>query len=383
MNEIYLDYVNGSPLLPEVFEGMAPFLANEFGNPQSLHTLGKKAKRAIEEARNEVAQLIGARSNEIFFTSSGSEGNNWVIRGVPSAYLKRGHHVLTSSTEHVSITKPLKNWEKHGGKVTYLPVDPVGRVAPEKVQEGILPQTVLITIHHAQSEIGTIQPIKEIVERIKDSGVLVHSDGVSLAGTQPLDVRELGVHYYTFSAQSVYGPKGVGALYIQTGMKIDRLIEGGNQEEGKRGGLENVPGIVGFGIAAKIARENLKKRQESFKALRDVLIQEIQKRIPDARLTGDPIHRLPYHASFHLKGIEGEALVLFLSANGVAAATGSSCLSGNLNSPSILTALGFPAARARGTLLLTIGWKTTLEEIRESVGIIQKGVEEIKRLSGH
>ncbi len=381
MNKIYLDYLNASPLLPEVYEGMLPFLSNYYGNPQSLHSEGREAKRAIEESRREVALLIGADPEEIYFTSSGSEGNNWVIDGTASAYQKKGNHIVASAIEHISIAAPLKRREGQGGSVTFLPVDPFGHVDPETVKGAITPQTILVTIHHTQSEIGTIQSIQEIVDRIKETGVLFHSDGVSAAGLIPVNVKSLGVDFYTFSAQTAYGPKGVAALYIRKGKKIDPLIAGGGREAGRRAGLENVPGIVGFGIAARLARENDQSRYDRLISLREVLIQEIQKRIPQAYLTGDPVNRLPHHASFYMKGIDGEALVLLLSGKGVAAATGSSCLTGSIKPPSVLTALGLSPLHSRGTLVLSLGWTTTVEKIHEAVKMIKKGVEELKKIS--
>jgi cysteine desulfurase len=381
MNKIYLDYLNAAPLLPEVYEGMLPYLSDLYGNPQSLHSEGQDAKRAVEKSRGEVALLIGADPEEIYFTSSGSEGNNWVIKGISSAYQKRGNHIVASAIEHISIAAPLKSQEGQGGSTAYLPVDSVGHVDPETVKGTMTPQTILVTVHHAQSEIGTIQSIEAIVSRIKETGVPVHSDGVSAAGMIPVDVKKLGVDYYTLSAQSFYGPKGAAALYIRKGKRINPLIAGGGQEAGRRGGLENVPGIVGFGIAARIAREKLERRHRELISLREVFIQEILKRIPEAHVTGDPVNRLPHHGSFYLEGIEGEALVLLLSAKGVAAATGSSCLTGSIKPPSVLKALGISPRHSRGTLVLTLGWTTRLEEILEAVKIIQKGVEELKKIS--
>ncbi|MFI5303232.1 MAG: cysteine desulfurase family protein [Nitrospiria bacterium] len=380
MEKIYLDYLNASPILPEVYEGMLPFLFEHFGNPQSLYTGGKETKKAIDLARGEVASLIGADPTEIYFTSSGSEANNWVIKGVCTAFEDKGRHIITSAIEHISISKPLKTWESRGGNLTHLPVDPFGRVDAENVLRHVQPHTLFMTLHHAQSEIGTVQSIKEIVDRIKESGVLTHSDGVSAVGLVPVDVKKLGVDYYTLSAQSIYGPKGVGALYIKRGKRINPLIEGGNQENGKRAGLENVAGIVGFGIAARGAREKMEERSAKLISLREVLIFEILKRIPEAHLTGDPIHRLPNHASFYIEGIEGEALILLMSGWGLAAATGSSCLTGSISPRSAITALGISPLNSRGTLVLTLGWKTTLEEIRDSVLIIQKAIEELKKI---
>lgn len=360
---------------------MLPYLTGLYGNPQSLHSDGREAKKAIEESRREVALLIGADPEEIYFTSSGSEGNNWVINGAVSAYPKKGNHIVASAIEHISIAAPLKRRESQGGSVTFLAVDPLGRVDPGTVTRAVTPQTILVTVHHAQSEIGTIQSIESIVDRVQSAGVLVHSDGVSAAGSIPVDVKKLGVDYYTLSSQSFYGPKGAAALYIRKGKRIDPLISGGAQEGGRRGGLENVPGIVGFGIAARVARENLEIRQRALISLREVLIHEILKRIPQAHLTGDPVNRLPHHASFYLEGIEGEALVLLLSARGVEAATGSSCLTGSIKPPSVLNALGLSSLLSRGTLVLTLGWTTKREEILEAVKIIQKGVEELKKIS--
>ena len=288
---------------------------------------------------------------------------------------------MTSAIEHVSISNPLKTLTGQGFSVTLLPVDASGRMNPDDIEKNIAAQTLLLTFHHAQSEIGTIQPVKELGKIARKFDLLFHLDGVAAAGSIPVDVKTLGVDFYTLSAQSVYGPKGIAALYIEKGKRLDRLIEGGNQEEGRRAGLENVPGIVGFGIAARHAREHLAERQASLCARRDRLIQGILSAVAGCRLTGDPVYRLPHHASFYFEGIEGEALVLLLAREGIAAATGSSCVSGTIKSPSVLTALGIPPVQARGALVLTLGWKTTDEEIKEAVHVIAKSVEKLRSLN--
>lgn len=360
---------------------MLPYLSESHGNPQSLHAWGKEAREAVEAARREVALLIGADSGEIYFTSSGSESNNWVVKGVSSFFRKKGNHIMTSAVEHVSLTNPLRTLMTQGFAVTFLPVDASGRMNPDDIERNITERSLLLTFHHAQSEIGTIQPVKDLGEIARKSNLLFHLDGVAAAGLIPVDVKTLGVDFYTLSAQSVYGPKGIAALYIKKGRRLDRLIEGGNQEEGRRAGLENVPGIVGFGIAARHAREHLAERRASLCARRDRLIQGILSAVAGCHLTGDPVHRLPHHASFYFEGIEGEALVLLLAREGVAAATGSSCVSGAVKPPSVLTALGIPPVQARGSLVLTLGWKTTDEEIKEAVPIIAKSVEKLRRLN--
>ena len=288
---------------------------------------------------------------------------------------------MTSAIEHVSLTNPIKTLMTQGFSATFLPVDSSGRINPDDIKKNINAQTLLLTLHHAQSEIGTIQPVKEFGEIARVSNILFHLDGVAAAGLVPVNVKTLGVDLYTLSAQSVYGPKGVAALYIKKGRRLDRLIEGGNQEEGRRAGLENVPGIVGFGIAARHAREHLAERRVSLCAMRDRLIEGILTAVEGRHLTGDPVHRLPHHASFYFEGIEGEALVLLLAGEGVAAATGSSCVSGAIKPPSVLTALGIPASRARGSLVLTPGWMTTGEEIEQAIPLIAKSVEKLRDLS--
>ena len=381
IKKIYLDYMSASPLLPKAYEGMLPYLSGSFGNPQSLHPWGKEAREAVEVSRKEVALLIGANPNEIYFTASGSESNNWVVKGVSSFFKKKGNHIIGSAIEHVSITNPLKTLMTQGFSVTFLPVDSSGGIHPEALHKSVSPQTILVTLHHAQNEIGTIQPIAAIAEMIQSSGALFHSDGVASAGLIPVDVKSLGVDFYTLSAQSIYGPKGVAALYIKKGKRLDRFIEGGNQEEGRRSGLENVAAIVGFGVAARYAREELENRSSTLSAMRDRLIRGVLSSVSKAHLTGDPIRRLPHHASFYFEGIEGEALVLLLAGEGLAAATGSSCLSGLLKPPSVLTALRISQAHARGSLVLTVGYQTTEEEIEDAILLVEKSVRSLRALN--
>ncbi|MHB8481578.1 MAG: cysteine desulfurase family protein [Nitrospiria bacterium] len=376
-----MDYLSAAPILPEAYEGMLPYLSESHGNPQSLHAWGKEAHEAVETARREVAFLIGANPGEIYFTSSGSESNNWVVKGVSSFFRKKGNHMITSIIEHVSLTNPLRTLMPQGFAVTFLPVDASGRINPHDIEKNITPQTLLLTLHHAQTEIGTIQSVKELGELARKSNLLFHLDGVAAAGLIPVDVKTLGADFYTLSAQSVYGPKGIAALYIKKGRRLDRLIEGGNQEDGRRAGLENVPGIVGFGIAARHAREHLAERRASLRAKRDRLIEGILSAVAGCHLTGDPVHRLPHHASFYFEGIEGEALVLLLAREGLAAATGSSCVSGAIKPPSVLSALGISASQARGSLVLTPGWKTTDAEIREAVLLIASSIKKLRNLN--
>ncbi len=354
MRKCYLDHVATNPLLPEVFEAMLPFFKEEFGNPNSVYDLGIKAREAIEKARTDVASLINAKPSSIVFTSSGSEANNFALKGIALAKQNQGKHLIVSRVEHHSVLNTARSLEKMGFVVTWLPVDKYGLVDPEMVKRSIIKETILISITHASREIGTIEPMKEISKIAKEKKVLLHSDGVATTGNIPVNVKELGVDLYSISAHQFYGPKGAGALYVKEGLRIVPLIYGGIQEGGRRAGTENVAGIVGMGKAAELAKENLNHRTKHCKELRDILIEGVLK-IPNVYLTGHPNERLPHHASFVIEFIEGEAMLLLLSMKGIYAASGSACSSKALKSSPVLLSMNIPTALAQGSIVFSLG----------------------------
>lgn len=354
MRKCYLDHVATNPLLPEVFEAMLPFFKEEFGNPNSVYDLGIKAREAIEKARTDVASLINAKPSSIVFTSSGSEANNFALKGIALAKQNQGKHLIVSRVEHHSVLNTARSLEKMGFVVTWLPVDKYGLVDPEMVKRSIIKETILISITHASREIGTIEPMKEISKIAKEKKVLLHSDGVATTGNIPVNVKELGVDLYSISAHQFYGPKGAGALYVKEGLRIVPLIYGGIQEGGRRAGTENVAGIVGMGKAAELAKENLNHRTKHCKELRDILIEGVLK-IPNVYLTGHPNERLPHHASFVIEFIEGEAMLLLLSMKGIYAASGSACSSKALKSSPVLLSMSIPTALAQGSIVFSLG----------------------------
>ncbi|MBI3592857.1 MAG: cysteine desulfurase, partial [Nitrospirae bacterium] len=322
MRRCYFDHVATNPLHPEVLDAMLPYFKEDFGNPLSVYDLGMNARNAIEKARTEVASLINAKSSAIVFTANGAEANNFALRGIAIAKQNQGKHIIVSKVEHHSILNAARFLEKSGFVVTYLPVDKKGIVDPEVVKNSITNETILISVTHASSEIGSIEPIKEIVAVAKEKNIVVHTDAVAAAGNIPVDVKELGVDLLSMAAHQFYGPKGAGALYIKEGLRIVPLIYGGIQEGGRRAGTENVPAIVGMGKAAEIARNELSFRIEHCRKLRDKLIEGVLK-VPNVYITGHPENRLPHHASFVVEFIEGEAMLLMLSMKGIYAASGS------------------------------------------------------------
>lgn len=381
MKEIYLDYMAAAPLLPEAREAMLPYLMETFGNPQSRHGYGAAPGKAIGEAREEIARLIGAEPREIIFTASGSEANNLAIKGVVAAHRKKGKHLITSVIEHFSVAHPLKHLEQEGYEVTWLPVDGKGRVCPEAVQNAIRKETILVSIQHANNEIGTIQPLQEIGRTTQERDVLFHTDAVGTVGIIPFDVDLLGVDLAGFSAQQFYGPKGAGALYLRRGARLSPLIEGGIQEEGRRAGTENVAGIVGMGVAARAAAKRLTMEQIRLAALRDRLIDGLLRKVSLLHLTGDRLHRLPHIASFAVEFVDGEGLVRTLERRGIIAASGSSCSADALKISPVLTAIGFPGNIAQGGIVFSLGMETTEDDIDTVVSLFPGCVEEIRKVS--
>jgi cysteine desulfurase len=358
----YFDHVATNPMAPEVLEAMLPFLKEEFGNPLSMYDIGSNAKNAIEKAREEVAALINAKPTEIVFTSSGAEANNFALKGIALARQKEGNHIITTKMEHHSITNTARSLEKLGFVVTYIVPDRYGVIDPEAVQKAINKDTVLISVTHASSEVGTLEPINAISAIAHSHDLVFHVDAVATTGNIPVDVQQLDVDLLSIAAHQFYGPKGAGALYLKTGQRILPLIYGGIQESGRRAGTENVPAIVGMGKAAELARNELPSRVVHSKTLRDKLISGMSN-VERVHLTGHPLHRLPGHASFVIEFIEGEGMLLLLSAKGVYAASGSACTSKALKASPALTAMGVPTGMAHGSIVFSMGKDNAEEDI--------------------
>lgn len=362
MKKYYFDHVATNPLHPDVLDTMMPYLKDEFGNPLSVYEYGTRAKNAIDEARAKVANLINSKPAEIIFTSSGAEANNFALRGIALARENEGKHVLVSRMEHHSILNSARVLEKSGFAVTYLPVDKRGFVDPDTVKKAITKQTVLISVIHASSEVGTIEPIREIVQIAKEHNIIFHTDAVATTGNIPVDVKDLGVDLLSMAAHQFYGPKGSGALYMRQGLRIVPLIYGGIQENGRRAGTENVPAIVGMGKAAEMAMVDMQKRIDHVKPLRDRIIDTMSG-VEKVYLTGEREDRLPGHASFCVEFIEGEAMLLLLASKGIFSASGSACSSKALKASPVLLSMGISASLAQGSIVFSLGMDNTSEDI--------------------
>ncbi|HEY8361475.1 MAG TPA: cysteine desulfurase NifS [Tissierellaceae bacterium] len=378
---IYMDNAATTPVKKEVLEEMLPYFSEKYGNPSSVYSLGSASKRAIEDAREKVAKVLGANPKEIFFTGGGSESDNWAIKGVAFANKHKGNHIITSKIEHHAVLHTCEYLEKHGFEVTYLDVDEYGVVDLEQLKNSITDKTILISIMFANNEIGTIEPIKEIGEIAKGRNIYFHTDAVQAVGNIRIDVNELNIDLLSMSAHKFYGPKGIGALYIRQGVKIDPLIAGGAQERNRRAGTENVPAIVGMGKAIELAYANLEEKNERIRRLRDMLIEKIQANIPYVRLNGHPTKRLPGNVNMCFQYIEGESLLLSLDMEGIAASSGSACTSGSLDPSHVLLAIGLPHEIAHGSLRLTLGEFNTEEEIDYVVEKLVKIVERLRSMS--
>ena len=354
MKSVYLDNHSVTRIDDRVYEAMLPYLKDYYGNAQSMHSFGYKSLQAINNARRQVAQLINANDNEIVFTSCGSESNNLAIKGIAYAYQGKGKHIITSSVEHISILNTLKRLEKQGFQVTYLPVDKHGLVAPSDLQNVIRPDTILVSIQHANPEIGTIQSIEELTAVAKEKGVLFHIDAVASVGIIPVDVLELGVDLLSLASSQFYGPKGAAGLYIKKGVKIIPQIDGGIQENNRRAGTENVPAIVGLGKAAEIAKQEIDENQKKMMVLRNRLINELPTKIKYIYLNGHPEKRLPNNINFSVEFIEGEGMLLFLDEKGIYVTSGSACTSKTLKMSHILTAIKVDPAIAQGSITMTL-----------------------------
>ena len=381
MRQVYLDNSATTPIKGDVLKEMLPFLTEHFGNASSLYTPGLVARRALDEAREKVAALINAKVNEVYFTGCGSESDNWVLKGVASSLKSKGNHIITTVTEHPAMLRTCEYLEKNGYEVTYLGIDDQGRLNPAELEASIKDTTILVSIMMVNNEIGTIHPIKELAAIAKKHGVLFHTDAVQALGNVPIDVKDLGVDFLSMSAHKIYGPKGVGGLYIRRGAKPGTLIFGGGQESGKRAGTENVAGIVGFGKAAELALNSLDEHIKHSTEIRNYLAEKLTAEIPDVIINGSMDNRHPGNLNVTFKYIEGESILIQLDACGICISTGSACSSKSLKPSHVLSALGVPVELIHGTVRFSVGDFTTKEDIDYTVECTKKVVAWLRDLS--
>jgi len=381
MQRIYLDSNATTPMRPEVVAAMLPVFTEDYGNPSSIHWFGQQAKALLDTARQHVARLIHAETSEIVFVSGGTEADNMAIRGIAESQKARGRHIITSKIEHPAFLHTCRDLEKQGYEVTWLGVSPDGVVNPEDVRRAIRPDTILISIMHANNEIGTIQPIEEIGQIAEEADIYFHSDGVQSTGKIPVDVRKLKVDLYSISAHKIHGPKGVGALFVRKGTIVKPLLTGGGHERNRRSGTENVAGIVGFGVAAKMAREGLESEMAHVSALRDRLEGQLKAKIDLIHVNAESAERLPNTSNIMVDFAEGEGLVISLDLKGVAVSTGSECSSGSLEPSHVLTAIGKTPDEAHGSLRFSLNAGNTAEEIDYVVDVLPRIVERLRELS--
>ncbi len=378
---IYLDHASTTPTDPEVVSAMLPWFTEEYGNPSTVYSLGLTAAQAVQNARESIADQLGAEPEEIYFTSGGTESDDWAILGTADAQQKKGRHLITSAVEHHAVLESMDYLEKHGYEITRIPVDGGGLVDPESVRKAIRPDTILVSIMHANNEVGTIQPIAEIGKITREAGVLFHVDAVQTAGKQPLDVKELGVDLLSVSAHKLYGPKGVGLMYLRKRTRISPLFHGGGQEKGRRAGTHNVPGIVGMAKAFELASARMAGDAVREAKLRDRLWQGLSDNIEAICLNGDPIHRLAGNLNVRLDGIEGEAMILMLDMEGICVSSGSACTTGSLEPSHVLLAMGIPAEHAHGSLRVTLGRSTTEADIDHFIKVFPPIVSRLREMS--
>ena len=381
MKRIYMDNAATTRVTEPVFEAMRPYFCEIFGNPSSVHAFGREARKVVEQARRQVAAALGAQAGEIYFTGSGTEADNWALRGVAYAQKARGSHIITTQIEHHAVLHAAEQLEKEGFEVTYLPVDGDGVVSLEALEKALRPDTILVSIMAANNEIGTIQPIREAAKLAKAHGALFHTDAVQAIGCVPIDVKADGIDLLSLSGHKFHAPKGVGALYIRTGVKLQRLIYGGAQEKTQRGGTENVASIVGMGKAIELAMESIESRNAYVSGLRDRLIEGILQRIPETRLNGHRTQRLSGNANVSIRYIEGEALLLSLDMKGIAGSSGSACTSGSLDPSHVLLAIGLPHEIAHGSLRLSLSEENTAEEVDYTIDALVEIVERLRAMS--
>lgn len=378
---IYLDNAATTKVSEEVFETMKPYFCEQYANPSAIYSFAGKSMKAVDEARKNIADLIGAQPNEIYFTAGGSESDNWAIKAAAECNQTKGRHIITSAIEHHAVLHTCQYLEKQGYEVTYVSVDEYGMIKLDELEAAIRPDTILITVMAANNEIGTIQPLKEIGALAKKNGILFHTDAVQAYGHIPLNVEELHIDLLSASGHKFHGPKGIGFLYIRKGVRIGSFVHGGAQERSRRAGTHNTPGIVGMGAAARLAAERLEERMEKEAALRDHLIRRVLTEIPYSRLNGHETDRLPNNANFCFRFIEGESLLILLDQQGICASSGSACTSGSLDPSHVLLAIGLPHEIAHGSLRLTLSEETTKEDIDFTVDAIRKIVERLRSMS--
>ncbi|NSW81772.1 MAG: cysteine desulfurase NifS [Syntrophothermus sp.] len=382
MRQIYMDHSATTPIDQEVFECMIPYLTDRFGNPSSIfYSAGQTARQAVEKAREQVASLLNALPDEVVFTSGGTEADNLAIVGYAMANRHKGNHIITSSIEHHAVYDTCKYLSNYGFEVTFLPVDGNGIVEPETLKTALKPNTTLVSIMHANNEIGTVEPIKELASITHEAGAAFHCDAVQTVGRIPVDVVDLGVDMLSASSHKLYGPKGVGCLYVRTGITMQKLLHGGGQEKKRRAGTENVPGIVGFGKAAELAQQRMDETGKRLRELGERLAQGLLQAIPYSRLTGHPVKRIPGHVSLCFEFVEGESILLMLDQVGVMASSGSACTSGSLEPSHVLLALGLPHEIAHGSLRLTLGKGNSEEDVDHVLNVLPPIVERLRQMS--
>ena len=381
MDKIYFDHAATTPVDPRVLEKMLPYFTQNFGNPNSQHSFGRQTVSAVDDARDAIAACIGAKPSEIYFTSGGTEADNWALRGAAYALAGRGKHLIVSAVEHPAMIATAKELAKKGFEVTFAEVDEYGTVDLAKLERAIRPDTTFVGVMTANNEVGTIQPVGEIAALCKAKGCVFFTDAVQAAGAIPLRVKDIGADMLSFSAHKFYGPKGIGALYIRSGLKIEKLITGGHQERNMRGGTTNVPAVVGMAEALRIASENLEENAAYVASLRDRFIRRVQKEIPYVRCNGHPAHRLPANANFSFRYIEGESLLFSLDLKGIAVSSGSACSSGSLEPSHVLLAMGLPEGLAHGSTRFSFGKDNTPEQVEYAVDALKEIVVKLRALS--
>lgn len=380
-NVVYFDNAATTRVRPEVCQAMAKYFSESYGNPSSIYKIAQENKTAVEKGREQVAKAINAEKNEIYFTAGGSESDNWAIKGIAESYANKGKHIITLAIEHHAVLHTCEYLESKGFEVTYLPVDEFGLVNIDELKKAIRKDTILISIMFANNEIGTIQPIKEIGAIAKENGIIFHTDAVQAVGHLPIDVKEMNIDLLSMSSHKFYGPKGIGALFIRKGIKIKPLIHGGAQERNRRAGTENVPGIVGMGLAIELITNELQEETKRLSYLRDKLIDGILNAIPYSRLNGDKEKRLPGNVNISFEFIEGESILLMLDMKGICASSGSACTSGSLDPSHVLLAIGLPHEKAHGSLRLSLGMFNTEEEVDYIIKELPPIVERLRAMS--
>lgn len=381
MKEVYLDYSATTPVKKEVLDEMIPYFTEFYGNPSSLYRISEYTKNALATARQQVASLIGASPDEVYFTGSGTESDNWALYGVADALKEKGNHIISTAIEHHAIIHSAQHLAQRGYEITYLNVQPDGRVNPKDLEDAITDQTILVSVMMVNNEVGTIEPIKELAEIARKHKVLFHTDAVQALGNVPIDVKDLGVDLLSLSSHKIYGPKGVGALYIRKGLKITNLMEGGAQEKKKRPGTENVAGIVGFGKAAELSQKNLSEHISKLQHLRDYFIEQVTANVENIHINGSLVHRHPGNVNITFEYIEGEAILLMLNAKGIYVSTGSACSSASLVPSHVLAAMCVPVELIHGTIRFTMGDFTTKDDLDYVVMALKEIVEKLRAVS--